>query len=54
MGVLSIFLFVLIPVFVIVGLYRLLARLTSKRATKHGIQPPEEGERRKQRIFFDE
>ena len=47
-------LFILVPILLIVGMYRLLAWLTSRRATRHGIKPPEESERKQQRIFFDE
>ena len=47
-------LFILIPILLIVGIYRLMYFLTAKRATRHGIKPPEEAERKQQRLFHDE
>ena len=47
-------LFVLIPVLLIVGIYRLLAFLTGIRPIRHRIKPPEENERKLQRVFNDE
>ncbi|MBR3739121.1 MAG: hypothetical protein IKN04_01530 [Clostridia bacterium] len=54
MGEGVILIFVLLPILLIVGIYRLMAHMTIKRATRHGIQPPNEDERKKQRIFYDE
>ena len=42
-----------LPVAAIIGIYRLLARLTAKRATRHGIKLDQE-EVKKDRIFWDE
>ena len=50
----SLLLYLLLPVLLIVGIYRLLAHITGKRATRHGIQPPGEEERRTARVFHDD
>lgn len=50
----SLLLFVLLPILLIVGAYRLLARVTARRATRHGIRPPTEEERRQGRLFHDD
>ena len=54
MGDWAILLYVILPILLIVGIYRLLARITSHRATRHGIQPPSEEERRQGRVFHDD
>ena len=50
----TIFLYLLLPLLTIAGIYRLLAHLTSVRRTRHGIVPPDEEERKQGRIFRDE
>ena len=50
----SLVLIIVIPVALIVGMYRLLAHITSHRATRHGIKPPSEEDRQKSRVFHDD
>ena len=50
---LPIALIILLPIGLIVGIYRLLARITAKRATRHGISIDEE-EVRQERVFRDD
>lgn len=49
----SLLLIVGLPILLIVGIYRLLARLTSRRGTRHGITVTEE-ERQQGRVFHDD
>ena len=50
----SLVLIIVIPVALIVGMYRLLAHITSHRSTRHGIKPPSEEDRQKSRVFHDD
>lgn len=52
MGGWTILVFLALPILLIVGIYRLMARLTS-RSTKHGIDLSDEGNRGQNRIFRD-
>lgn len=49
----AILLYVALPILLIIGIYRLLARITS-RSSRHGIVAPGEDERKRARVFHDD